>query len=334
VPWYTQDKKLSKAIQSSNKLDRTVMVKMSVKFNVLRYYLLSWKVGISALRSFHINREIVERLIIPLPYMRQIEIREALNALDVRPGEKVLDLGSPKFAGLYLASTSACRMHLTDISDHFREDYNRFAKFAGSAGQHILIETVDGRSLPYLDGSFDKVFSISVIEHISAEGDKLAVKEMERVLKPGGLMCLTFPFRSGYAEAYTDEDVYGLYRGKSGPYFFSRYYNIAAIQDRILAQLNATSLVAFRVINERVPVYFFLTWLPRFARRAIRPADWLYSFVLGKVNFGITECSLQGTIAGEPGQCPVVFRGYTSADVEHQASPFSVCLMLLRKERQ
>lgn len=52
----------------------------------------------------------------------------------------------------------------------------------------ILSDLVD---LPYPDSSFDVVTCISTLEHLSQEDRKLAVAELSRVLKLGGLLILT-----------------------------------------------------------------------------------------------------------------------------------------------
>ena len=76
----------------------------------------------------------------------------------------------------------------------------------------------DARSLPFRDGWFDEVVSISTLEHIGLDNTRfysqrtayrendrssylLALKEMWRVLKPGGICLLTVPF--GQAADYT-----------------------------------------------------------------------------------------------------------------------------------
>ena len=55
--------------------------------------------------------------------------------------------------------------------------------------------------LPYQDNSFDMVCAFDVIEHI--EDDELAVREIQRVLKPNGHAFLTVP---AYQFLWTDHD--------------------------------------------------------------------------------------------------------------------------------
>ena len=57
-----------------------------------------------------------------------------------------------------------------------------------NAGLHgrILLEHVDAKELPFDDGEFDWVISNSIVHHIPEPIDSL--REMQRVLKPGGLL--------------------------------------------------------------------------------------------------------------------------------------------------
>ncbi len=52
-----------------------------------------------------------------------------------------------------------------------------------------LVDQADVREMPYADGTFDKILSISTIEHV--RDDVQAMHEMMRVLKPGGFLLLT-----------------------------------------------------------------------------------------------------------------------------------------------
>ncbi|MBI4180130.1 class I SAM-dependent methyltransferase, partial [bacterium] len=68
------------------------------------------------------------------------------------------------------------------------------------------------QSLTWPDQCFDRVFSISVLEHIQPAADqKNAVEQMARVLKPGGLMLLTLDYAErpipGKSDVFLPADV-------------------------------------------------------------------------------------------------------------------------------
>lgn len=46
--------------------------------------------------------------------------------------------------------------------------------------------------IPFEEASFDGVFCLSVLEHLKPDEPMLAMREMERVLKPGGHLVVTF----------------------------------------------------------------------------------------------------------------------------------------------
>jgi SAM-dependent methyltransferase len=61
--------------------------------------------------------------------------------------------------------------------------------FARRTGCYRQLSQADARSLPYPDGTFRSVLSISVLEHV--QQPDLAVREIHRVLAPGGLFVAT-----------------------------------------------------------------------------------------------------------------------------------------------
>jgi SAM-dependent methyltransferase len=86
-------------------------------------------------------------------------------------------------------------------------DFERAAE-AGSRSKRIL--NAAGESLPLPSDAFDLVLSHEVLEHV--QDDTLAVREMVRVLRPGGRIVLFVPNR-GYPF-----ETHGIYwRGK---YYF------------------------------------------------------------------------------------------------------------------
>ena len=59
------------------------------------------------------------------------------------------------------------------------------------ASAHVTFENADGTHLPYADGAFDFCWSLSSIEHFGGhDASAQAVREMARVVKTGGVICL------------------------------------------------------------------------------------------------------------------------------------------------
>lgn len=68
------------------------------------------------------------------------------------------------------------------------------ATASGAVARHpdLLATVADVRSLPYADGTFDVVFSNSTLDHFEqAEDIDVALRELSRVLRPGGELILT-----------------------------------------------------------------------------------------------------------------------------------------------
>jgi SAM-dependent methyltransferase len=67
----------------------------------------------------------------------------------------------------------------------------------------------DGTHIPFADASFDSVFSSEVFEHVFNLPD--ALRELNRVLKPGGLLLATCPFAICEHEVPNDYARYTSY---------------------------------------------------------------------------------------------------------------------------
>jgi SAM-dependent methyltransferase len=75
---------------------------------------------------------------------------------------------------------------------------------------------MDGRFLAFEDASFDVVYSLSSIEHFDGfRGARLAMDEMARILKPGGMLALATEYLLAgppHHDAFQPEQVHDLLR--------------------------------------------------------------------------------------------------------------------------
>ncbi len=110
----------------------------------------------------------LKSLVLPVEYIRCVETRYILQHLDVQPGQRVLDIGSPKLLSLFLAARLQAEVHATDLVDYFFERYDRYSHVAlGSDQRRYVMRREDARHLTYPSGHFDRVFSIRAVRPAS-----------------------------------------------------------------------------------------------------------------------------------------------------------------------
>lgn len=183
----------------------------------------------------------LKRVLLPASYWRTAEFAYVLRQLKLPRGARVLDLGSPKDLAGILARSRGFEVVATDILADTVELSRRYAEAQGIDGAgagKVQSEVQDGRRLSYADNSFDAAFSVSVIEHIPGRGDTEAVRELLRVVKPGGKVVITTPYDRAYRESFVDSDVYER-KAAGEPVFWERHYDDAALRERILGVAGA-----------------------------------------------------------------------------------------------
>lgn len=180
----------------------------------------------------------LKRVALPVSYWRTREFTYVCQRLQLPAGSKVLDVGSPKELAAYLAQYRGYEVVASDILERAVSLSERYAGALGLSGTgpgRVRSEVQDGRRLTYPDCSFDAVFSVSVLEHIPDCGDTEAIRELVRVVKPGGLVVVTTPFDRTYRETFVDRPVYERARHGSEPVFYQRHYDEPALRERLLS---------------------------------------------------------------------------------------------------
>jgi SAM-dependent methyltransferase len=102
------------------------------------------------------------------------------------PGRTALELGCG--TGLFLdqVARSGATLHALDLSTHLLARAR--ARVAGHA--HVRLQCGNAEQMPYAAGSFDAVYGSSVLHHLDLDR---ALREVFRVLRPGGRMVFTEP---------------------------------------------------------------------------------------------------------------------------------------------
>jgi ubiquinone/menaquinone biosynthesis C-methylase UbiE len=116
--------------------------------------------------------------------------------LGLRPGERMLDLGCGFGRHAFEAARRGAEVVALDAGRDEVEGvvamFNAM-EFEGELDAHAPAAAVQGDALhlPFADGSFDRVICSEVLEHIP--DDLSAMRELSRVLRPGGTMAVTVP---------------------------------------------------------------------------------------------------------------------------------------------
>ncbi len=187
-------------------------------------------------------REAVVRIIVPLDPSRYLELPWALTGLGATPGQRVLDLASPKLLAVTLARRG---IDVTSVDQFEREIATWQELTAGE--EHLRFVVADGRALPFADASFDHAYSISVLEHIEDDGDAVALCELARVVRPGGHVLVTLPFAGTYREDWRDGVVFAN-EPTPGRAFFQRWYDPPRV-DALVAAAPGLELTSREVVR-------------------------------------------------------------------------------------
>jgi SAM-dependent methyltransferase len=120
------------------------------------------------------------------------------DRLGVRPGDLLLDMGCGAGRHAFESYKRGARVVAFDYSATELKDVG--ALFAamreeGDAGAEpgsmAVTTNGDALALPFADATFDRIIASEVLEHVS--DDQQALREVFRVLKPGGTLAATVP---------------------------------------------------------------------------------------------------------------------------------------------
>lgn len=200
-------------------------------------YTYGIKLGVKQLMHGQL-KPAVRHLLMPTPYWRFLEYGLVRGDGDFKSTDTILDIGSPKLLSIYLAKKLGAEVYSTDIEDYFVPEFTALRDWEGLSPKRFHVEVEDGRRLSFPDNFFNKVFSISVVEHIPDDGDSECLKEIGRVLAPGGRCLITTPFWPTSKRDYKPAGAFYWARSSSvaedGKVFFQRRYSESDLHERLI----------------------------------------------------------------------------------------------------
>lgn len=144
--------------------------------------------------------------------------RAAIAALQISDGDLILELGHGNCRHLQeilekAVQTSYYGLEISELMQKQASEINSAATQSNRASFHLY----DGQKIPFSDNVFNKILTVNTIYFW--ENPESFIKEIHRVLKPGGLFAISFadkdfmeslPFTAYGFDLYSKEMVYNL----------------------------------------------------------------------------------------------------------------------------
>ncbi|MCX2680056.1 class I SAM-dependent methyltransferase [Galbibacter sp. EGI 63066] len=117
--------------------------------------------------------------------------RKTLEHLSLEDNDKILELGHGNANHLTEIFNKASDLQYfgLDISELMKQEAENFS-IEHHFNQKSTFQLYDGTNIPFSDHSFDKIFTVNTLYFWEKPNDLL--NELKRVLKPNGILCITF----------------------------------------------------------------------------------------------------------------------------------------------
>ena len=154
---------------------------------------------------------------------KQIVVQRMIASLELRGHEQVLDVGCGRGLLLLEAARQLPQGRATGLDLWSTRDQSGNAAAVtqrnavlANVSDRVQIDTGDMRHMPYDDNSFDVIISSLAIHNLPTQTDREeAVREISRVLKPGGRVALLdFKNTADYARTLEEDGLVDVQRSR------------------------------------------------------------------------------------------------------------------------
>lgn len=191
------------------------------------------------------------------------DMKEVVDFLKQMNSPRVLDLGCGTGRHLVHLAAEGFEVYGLDAAPEGIKIARKWLEERNLNGNLVIHRMEEG--FPYQDSFFDAIISIQAMHHNNLEKIKFIVQEIERVLKPGGLIFITVP----KLELFQKKNQWGLKEIEKGTYIplsgpekglFHHYFTVLEIYDLFkgfeikkiyIDKTKHRAILGFRKINEK-----------------------------------------------------------------------------------
>jgi len=173
------------------------------------------------LRSKNLRYTSSAGMFIPRTYTQESEKRKLWENSwitahsGVNAKDKVLDIGGASTAFVFYLASLGCSVKIIDNDWSCCGMIYNTKYVARKMKWDIQVCDRDiTRPIPFADSSFDRVFSICTLEHLSSSVRRSMMREVARVLKPGGIVGITIDYGPDRKVLIADKGLRFGYRQK------------------------------------------------------------------------------------------------------------------------
>ena len=149
--------------------------------------------------------------------LRAWEYSRIYDLCGIEKGMRVLDCGGASSPLVFYMAKMGVEVTTVDLQE---DPVENTLKVASAMGWRITARVMDLTQMDFPNDSFDRVVSISVLEHMDDELKVKGIREFARVVRPGGLVGISFDYGQGVWEGHRPirsiEDIHQFFVEPSG----------------------------------------------------------------------------------------------------------------------
>ena len=174
-----------------------------------------------------------------------------IEELDPQDNEKILEFGFGTGQNLILVHQNYKKVLLSGVDIDPEIKSIALVKLE-KLGFNIPLDLYDGKTLPYNNNSFDKVFSSLVFHQLDKETKLSALKEIYRILKPGGQLII-----GDWGKAETKMMRFAFYAVQLLDGFKTTEDNVRGLLPELIKQVGFIKVIQTRFINTKLGTFSY-----------------------------------------------------------------------------